>query len=195
MLTCNYRDYAYKHCYSLQEVVDGRGHVAARYYIYRGQHCHQQYADGVVDVERHAEQSGQAVVQRSGVGNKEYEDYYGRADLERRGLKTLGEELRHGLGVQVLGHDAGAPAQDDPRKQGADDGVAQAYPCRRNAVFPAELACVTYEYDRGEIRSAVRECCKPGANGASAEHESVHVRGVLAAVETYCHHYAEVDYQ
>ena len=62
-------------------------------------------------------------------------------------------EIRHCLGIERVGHNAGTPAQDDPGEHGSDQGIADTDPGRGNTVFPAKLSGVTDEYDRREIRS------------------------------------------
>ena len=49
---------AHQHDAALDEIVDGRGHVAAGDHIDPRQDAHEDDADGVVDVESHAEEPG-----------------------------------------------------------------------------------------------------------------------------------------
>ena len=91
----------------------------------------------------------------------------------------------------MLGHDAGPAAQHRPGQQRAQQGVADARPGGRNAVLPSKLSGVAHEDHGGEIRSAVGESGEPGAHRAPAQHKSVHIRGVAAAVQADAHHHAE----
>lgn len=65
---------AHDHDDALDEVVDGGGHVAAGDDIHPGEDRHDDDTHGIVDVKGHAEQAGQSVVQRGGVGDEEDED-------------------------------------------------------------------------------------------------------------------------
>ena len=85
-------------------------------------------AERIVDRERHAEETAQAVIQGGGVGDHEDEDDNGGGDLQGRRGEALAEEVRHGCAGEALGHDPGAPAEDHPRQQGSDDGVTDTYP-------------------------------------------------------------------
>ena len=117
----------------------------------------------------------------------------GSDDLQRGRTETLAEELRHGGGVQMLRHDTGAAAQNDPGQKRAEDGVADARPGGSDAVFPAELTCVADENDGGEIRGSVCERGQPGTDASAAENEAVDVGRVLAAIQTDADHDAEKD--
>ena len=94
----------------------------------------------------------------------------------------------------MLRHDAGAPAEDRPGQERAQQRVSDAGPGRRDAVAPSELARVTHEHDRGKVRSTERKCGEPGAHGTSAENEAVHVCGMAPAVDAdRDHHHEEND--
>ena len=81
-------DDADEHDDALDEVVDGGGHVAAGDDIDAGEHRHDDDAHGVVDVKRHAEQAGEAVVQGGRVGDEEDEDDDRRGDLQRLAARS-----------------------------------------------------------------------------------------------------------
>ncbi len=66
-------DDAHDHDDALNEVVNGGGHVAPGDDVHPGEHRHDHDAHGVVDVKGHAEQPGEAVVQRGGVGDQKTE--------------------------------------------------------------------------------------------------------------------------
>ncbi len=95
----------------------------------------------------------------------------------------------------MLGHDAGPASQNRPGQQGADDGVAYARPCSRDAVFPAELPRIAHEDHSGEIGCAVGEGGEPRPYGTSAQHEAVDVRSVLAAVKADADQNGKIDDQ
>ena len=109
--------------------------------------------------------------------------------------EALTEELGHGGAAKVLGHYSGSAAKDDPCQQGADEGVAQTYPCGSDTVLPAELTGIADEDNGGEVGSAVGKGGEPGAYISSAEDEAVYVRGVLAAVNAYADGYSEEYYE
>ena len=183
------------HDNALDEVVDRRRHVAARDNIDTRQHAHGDDAPDVVDVERHAEQTGKTVVKRGGVGNQENKGDDGSADLESLAVKALAEELGHGRRVEVLGHNAGASAQNHPCQQRADQGVADADPGGRDAELPAELSRVADKDNRGKVGGAVGERRQPRTDASAAQHKAVDVGGVLAAVNAHADHDAEEQHQ
>ena len=146
-------------------------------------------------MKRHAEETGEAVKQGGRVGDEEDEDDDGRTDLQGLALEPLAEELGHGGGVKMLGHDAGPPTQHDPGHQGAKNGVADARPSRGHAVLPAKLARVAHKDHGGEVRGAVGKGRQPRADRPATQHKAVHVCGVLAAVNADAHHDCEVDHK
>jgi len=177
-------DDAADHDDALDEIVDGGGHVAAGDDIDGGENGHHDDAHAVINVKGHAEQAGEAIVQRGGIGDQENENDGRSGSLELGAVEAPREELGHGGAVQVLGHDAGAPAQEGPCHQRAQKRVANAGPGGGNAVFPAELAGIANENHRREIAGAIGESCEPGTHAASAQDEAVHVGGMFAAVQT-----------
>lgn len=91
----------------------------------------------------------------------------------------------------MLGHDAGAAAQDHPGQQRAQQGVADARPGGGDAVLPAKLSRIAHEDHRGEIAGAVGEGGEPGAHRAASQHKAVYVSGMAAAVKADPHHDGE----
>ncbi len=83
----------------------------------------------------------------------------------------------------MLGHDTGAPSEQHPRKQAADQRIADADPGGSDAEVPAELARVADEYNRGEVRGTVGERGNPRADIASTENKVPDAGGIFAAVE------------
>ncbi len=57
----------------------------------------------------------------------------------------------------MLGHDTGAPSEQHPRKQAADQRIADADPGGSDAEVPAELARVADEYNRVGMISEARK--------------------------------------
>ena len=51
----------------------------------------------------------------------------------------------------MLGHNTCAATQNDPCEQRADEGIAQAYPCRGKAEVPTELTRVADKDNGREI--------------------------------------------
>ena len=94
---------AHQHDTALDKVIDGSGHIAAGDHIDTCKDPHQNDADGVIHVERHAEKPGETVEQGGRVGNQKDKDDDGGADLQRLALKSLTKELGHGGGIIVLG--------------------------------------------------------------------------------------------
>ena len=186
---------AEEHDDSLDEIIDRGGHVAAHDNVDGGEHGHDDDADGIVNVEGHPEQAAESVIQRGCIGDHKDEDNNGGGDLQGPGAEAFLEEVRHGGAGQMLRHDAGAPAENPPGQQGADEGVADAHPGGGDTELPAELAGVAHEDDGGKIGGAVGEGGKPGAHASPAQDETVDVGGMPAAVETHIDHYTEKDQQ
>ncbi len=186
---------AEEHDDALDKVVDGGGHIAAGNHVHTGEDGHGDDANGVINVKGHAEQPGQAVIQAGGVGNQKDEDNHRGGDFQRGGAEPLAEELGHGGGVQVLGHDPGAAAQHHPGQQRAQNGVANARPGGGEAVLPAELAGVAHKNHGGKIGGAVGEGGEPGAHGAPAQHKTADIGGVFAAVQANAYHHTEKHQQ
>ena len=157
----HHRHNTHEHDQALNEVIDGRGHVAARDHVDAGEHGHQDDAHGVINVERHGEQPGKAVVQGSRVGDQEDEDNGAGADLQCLAPEPLFKEVGHGAAVQLLGHDTGSSAQNHPGHQGADKGISKAHPGAGKTVLPAELARIAHEDNGGEIACAVGKGGEP----------------------------------
>src|SRR5699024_8616773 len=163
---------AHDHDDALDEVVDGGGHVAPGDDVHPGEHRHDHHAHGVVDVEGHAEQAAEAVVEAGGVGDQEDEDDDRGCQLQGTAGKSLSEKFRHGGAVQVLGHDPGPAAQRRPGQQGPQQGVADARPGGGDAVLPAELTGVAHKNHGGEVAGAVGEGGEPGTHAPSAQDEA-----------------------
>ena len=73
-------------------------------------HRHADDAHIVGQREGHAEQTRQTIVDARGVRDEEHEDDGCGGNAQRLGLVALAEELRHGGGLQAMGHLAGARA-------------------------------------------------------------------------------------
>ena len=179
---------AEQHDNALDKVVDRGGHVAACNDVDSGQDCHDDDTDCVVDVKSHSEQTGKTVVERCRVRDEEDEGDHGCRDLQRRASEPGLKELGHGGGVQMLRHDPCPASQDDPCHQGADDGVSDSCPGRRDAVLPSELTCVTDEDNCGKIGGSVCESCEPGSDRPAAEDKPVNIRGMPSAVHADPYH-------
>ena len=177
----NHGGNAEQHHDALQEVVHHGGHVAAEHHVNAGDKRHANDACLVRQAERHAEQARQAVVDARGVGDEEHEDDGRGGDAQRAAVVALAEELGHGGGTQALRHLARAGAEHPPGEQAAQNGVADAHPRGRQAVFPTELAGVADEDDGREVRRAERERGKPRAYVTAAKNESGHAAGVFLA--------------
>ena len=96
-------------------------------------------------------------------------------------MVALAEEFGHGGSTQALCHFARAGAEHPPGEQAAQNGVADAYPRGRKAVFPSELTGVADEDDGREVRRAECKRGKPGAYVAAAQNEAGHAAGVFLA--------------
>ena len=103
-------DDAEQHDNALNEVVHDRGHIPAKHHIDAGDHRHADDAHIVGQREGHAEQTRQTIVDARGVRDEEHEDDGRRRDAQGAGIVALAEELRHGGGLQAMGHLAGARA-------------------------------------------------------------------------------------
>ena len=90
----------------------------------------------------------------------------------------------------MLGHDAGAAAQNGPGQQRAENGVADTDPGGGDTELPAKLTSVADKNNCGEIGRAVGESGQPRADAPSAEDEAVDIGGVFAAVQTAVNSFA-----
>ncbi len=186
-------DNACEHNDALNKIVDCGRHIAAGNDVNRREKRHQNNADGVINVECHAEQAGQTVIQRCGVRNEENEDDDRCADLERGAVKARAEKGRHGCGVQMLRHNTGASSENHPRQQGTDERIADADPGRGETVFPAELTCIADKNNGGEIGCAVGKGSQPRTDRASAQHKAVDICRMPAAVQADADQHGEVN--
>ena len=118
---------------------------------------------------------GKTVIEGCGIRNQEDEHDDGRGDLERIAEEALPEEVGHRGALQMLRHQARAATQDPPGQERADERVAQADPGGRQAVLPAELAGVSDEDDRREVRRAECESREPGADIAASQDETLNI--------------------
>ena len=184
----NHGDDTYQHNDALNEIVDGRCHIAAEDDVDTGQHRHRHHNHPVGDGEHVVKQRGKAVIQRCGVGDEEDKDNHRSDDLQRFGIVPLFEEVRHGFTAQMLGHHTGAPSQHRPGQQRADKGVAEADPRRCQTEIPTKLTGIAHEDHRREVRSAKGKGSEPRADGAAAQHEPFHVGGMLAAGQSHADH-------
>ena len=91
----------------------------------------------------------------------------------------------------MLGHDAGPPAQNDPGKQGTNQGISQTDPGGGNAVFPAELSGIADKNNGGKVRSTIGKSSKPGADTSSTQYESVDIGCIFTAVKADGNHNCE----
>ena len=66
-------------------------------------------------------------------------------------METLAEIIGHGLRIELLGHDPRSSAEDVPCEQRSDKRVAEARPCSRGSVEPAELSGIAYKDNSREI--------------------------------------------
>ena len=80
----------------------------------------------------------------------------------------------------MLRHELGATAKEEPRKEGADDGIADAYPRAGEAVFPTKLSSIADEDDGREITGAKGEGGEPRTDGTAAKDEAIDTLGLFA---------------
>ena len=96
----------------------------------------------------------------------------------------------------MLSHNSRTSAQNGPSKKRAYKRVAESYPSGGKTEVPTKLSGITYENNRGKIRSSESESGKPRAYGASAQYESVNIGSVLPAVQADTdHHCKKYDQQ
>ena len=91
----------------------------------------------------------------------------------------------------MLRHQAGAPAQDPPGQQRADEGVAETDPGGGQTILPAELAGVSDEDDRRKLRGAECESREPGTDIAASQDETLYVRSGPAAIDADTDHHGK----
>ena len=81
-------DDAHDHDDALNKVIDGGGHVAPGNDIDSREHRHNNDAHRVVNVEGHAEQAGQSIVQAGGIGDEKDKNDDRGGDFQRFGAKS-----------------------------------------------------------------------------------------------------------
>ena len=159
----NYRNDAHQHHNTLDEVVQNSGHITAKYHINAGNNRHTYHTPFVRQAKRHTEQTGKAVIDTGGIGNQEHEDDSRRSNAQPLRLVALAEKLGHGGGLQALRDLTRTRTKHPPCQQRTKEGIADANPKRRQAVFPAKLTCVANEDYRRKVAGAKSERRKPGA--------------------------------
>ena len=184
---------AEEHDDALDEVVHGRGLVAAQDDVDGGEHCHDDDAVLVGNAEAHLEERRYAFIDTGGVGNEEHEGDDGGCHAQALVGKAGAEEVGHGAALNMLRHQLGATAQQQPRQQRADNGVADAYPCAGESVLPTKLSGVAHEDHGREITRSEGEGRQPRAHGASAQYETVHTAGLLTGVNAHSNHHGQED--
>ncbi|MPM82086.1 hypothetical protein SDC9_129144 [bioreactor metagenome] len=142
-------------------------------------------------MESHAEETGEAVIKRSGIRNEEDENNDGGSDLHSAAVIPAAEEIGHGGAPQMLGHDAGAAPQNHPGQQRADEGVAQTDPGGGDAVLPAELTGIPHKDHGGEVRGTVSKGGEPGPYRTSTQYKAADIGGMTAAIEADHQHCRE----
>ena len=53
----------------LDKIIDGCGHISPSYYINPCQHRHDDNTDGIVNIEGHAEKTGEPIIKRGSIGD------------------------------------------------------------------------------------------------------------------------------
>ena len=180
---------AEEHDDALDEVVHGGGLVTAQYHIHGGQHGHEHHAVFIGYAETHLKQGGDAFVHAGRIGYQKDKGDDAGCHTKTLAVVAGAEKVGHRAAFYVLGHLLGAAAQQYPGEQGADEGVADAYPGGRQTVFPAKLSGIAHKDDCRKITGAVGEGGEPGTYRTAAEHKTFHTVGLLARVDAdaYCH--------
>ena len=175
----DHRDGPDEHDHSLQEVDSRGGLVASDDKIDAGDGGNDGQRDFHVDMENRLKQIGQAAEHARRIRQKEQEDRQ-RAD-EFHAVRAVSryEELGHGGGAESTRHLSGPLAQDEPREQAAEHGVADADPERFERALPSVRSGKADEHDRAKIRRAVGNRENPRAEQAPAEEKVVGVFGFL----------------
>ena len=136
---------------ALNKVIDCSSHVSAQDDIDCRQCCHHDDTGCIRNVKSHPEQSGKTVVKRRRIRDQENENDRRSRDPQGVALKPLSEEIGHGGGFQVMGHDTGPSSKDDPCHQTSNHSVADPDPSRGDSVFPAKLSGIADKYDRRKV--------------------------------------------
>lgn len=68
----------------------------------------------------------------------------------------------------MICHNSGTPAENQPCKQGADEGVAETDPGRGKTEVPAKLSGITDKNNGGKIRGTIGKGAEPRSNIARA---------------------------
>ena len=72
-----------------------------------------------------------------------------------------------------------------PCEEGAEEGVAEAYPGGGHAVLPAELARVADEDNGRKVGGSIGKGGEPGTNGTAPQYEAMNVGSASAAGKAY----------
>ena len=135
-------------------------------------------------MKRHPKQPGKPVIQRRRIRNQKNKNDYGRSDFKRLAAKAFAKKLRHRRRIQMLRHNTRSASQHNPCQKGADNSIADAGPCRRNAKSPSKLSGIPYKHNRREIRCSISKRRKPGSHGTASQNKAVDIGRMLAAVKS-----------
>ena len=105
---------------------------------------------------------------------------------------TFFEKLRHGAGLESIGHKLRAFCQDQPGGEGTDKHISYTYPYCRKSEIPAEFSRIADEYDRTEISGSVSERAEPPADSFACEHKVVQGFAFFGGNERHNYQYGEV---
>ena len=128
-----------------------------------------------------------------GVRDEENESDDTGDDAEALTTETSAKEIGHRAALDVLRHEFGAATEDNPCQKRTNHGVANAYPCGRQTILPAELTGITDEDNGREIAGAKGKGRKPGTYGTTAKDETVNRSGLLVGIDSHANHHGQKD--
>ena len=184
---------AEEHDDTLYKVVHGCCLISAQDDVDSRQNSHDDNAIFVGNTEAHLKKGGDAFVDTCRVGDEEHKGYNRGNDTQSLVGIASTEEVGHRTTLDMLCHQFGASSQEDPRQQGADDGIAHSYPRTGQTVSPSELACIAHEdYGRKVTRSEGKGG-EPRTHRASSQHETVDTAGLFAGINADTNHHGQED--
>ena len=133
-------DDTYDHNHTLNQIRVGGGNVAACHKVYGGQNSDTHHPDPGGNIREYCtEQRTQALLNRCGVMNEKYKDDHRCQDLHALGIVAFFKVVRHGSGIQLLGHLSGTVGKQQPGQQATQNCVAYTDPDGTDADVPAVL--------------------------------------------------------
>ena len=171
-----------QHDNPLYEIGPQGGGVSAQDHDRRRGQSNDHHAYPFIHLQQHRAHTGQALVNRGGIGKQEDKDHGHAEALDPPAAKALFKKLGHGLDFEAACGLSRPPGQNQPGQQGADQGVSDTGQYGPQAIVPAGFPGVADKHDGGKIRGAVGKGRHPGP-GIPPAHRKVGDGFGLAAGE------------